>query len=328
MDSVQRLRRQAQSGGHLQSSAQQVVTTQPQPSGEPTVVIQPAQPDTVYVPSYNPTEVYGTWPYSDYPPVVLPPAPGYAVGTALASGLAFGAGVAVTAGLWNWATPNWGGGNFNVNVNRWNNINANRAAIHSGTWNVANRSGGRPMIRPTNGPVGRPVRGNGLSPNAIGRPNVRVPASAVNRPPRANLPNAGQHVNLSPGSRPNAPANRPNPQGNRPNIQANRPNAGANRANLQANHPNFQGNRANFAANRPSAPASRPNFQANRPSGGAFGGMNQGNRAAQFQQRGMQSRQSFQRPQGGFQRAGGGNFQRGGGGGGFHGGGGGGRGRR
>ena len=291
MNSIQHLRLQAQSEGHLQSSAQQVVKTEAQPSGQSSITIQPAQPDIVYVPSYNPTQVYGTWPYADYPPVVLPPPPGYAVGTALVSGLAFGAGVAITAGLWNWATPNWGGGNFNVNVNRWNNINVNRASIHSGTWNVANRPGGRPPIRPTNGPVGHPVRGNGLSPKAIGRPNVHVPASAVNRPQHPTRTNPGQHVNLSSGSRPNAPAHRPN--------------APANRPNLQGSHPNLQGN--------------RPNLQANRPSGGAFSGMNQGNRATQFQQRGMQSHQSVQRHQGGFQRGGGEHFRGGGGGGRSHG---------
>lgn len=87
-----------------------------------TIVIEPAQADVVYVPSYNPADVYGTWPYPSYPPVYLPPPVGYPVGTALAAGLAFGAGVAITAGLWNWARPVWGGGYgggyVNVNVNR------------------------------------------------------------------------------------------------------------------------------------------------------------------------------------------------------------------
>ena len=45
---------------------------------------QPAQPRCVYVPSYNPTAVYGTWPYPAYPPVVA----------AAASGLCGGHGTA------------------------------------------------------------------------------------------------------------------------------------------------------------------------------------------------------------------------------------------
>jgi hypothetical protein len=126
LDSVQRLRRQAQTNGNLQSSQQQVVRTEQQ-----AIVIEPAQADVVYVPSYNPTDVYGTWPYPAYPPVYLPPPVGYPLGGALATGIAFGVGVAAVAGLWNWARPGWGSGNVNVNVGRYNNINVNRPALKS-----------------------------------------------------------------------------------------------------------------------------------------------------------------------------------------------------
>ena len=169
-DSIQRLRRQAQTAGNLQSSPQQVVRQEQQ-----TIVIQPADPNVVYVPNYNPTTVYGAWPYPSYPPVYLPPPPGYYFGTALATGLAFAAGAAVVGGLWGWASPSWGGGYANVNVNRYNNINVHGAKINSAQWN-ANRPGGRPagFTRPPNGPVGRPVRTNGLPAGAIGRNQVSV----------------------------------------------------------------------------------------------------------------------------------------------------------
>ncbi|HXT78453.1 MAG TPA: DUF3300 domain-containing protein, partial [Acetobacteraceae bacterium] len=219
LDSVQRLRHQAQSQGHLQSTPQQVVRTEPAPAGSSapqTIVIAPAQPDVVYVPSYSPAQVYGTWPYPTYPPVVAAPAPGYVMGTALLGGLAFGAGVAITSSLWGWSSPNWGGGNVNVNVNRWNNINANnisgnRGRINSGTWNsTMNRPGGRPanLQRPPGGPVGSPGRNAGLPANAVGRRNVSVPGNLVNSPGRANAQglNAANRPNLNPGSRPNAPA--------------------------------------------------------------------------------------------------------------------------
>jgi hypothetical protein len=68
-DSVQRLRRQAQQAGHLKTTEQQVVSTQAtvddqgQPAPDPAIVIQPADPQVVYVPAYNPSVVYGTWPY-------------------------------------------------------------------------------------------------------------------------------------------------------------------------------------------------------------------------------------------------------------------------
>src|ERR1700739_179680 len=58
LDSVQRLRRQAQSAGSLKTTAQQRVVVEKE-----TIVIQPADTQTVYVPLYNPAEVYGTWPY-------------------------------------------------------------------------------------------------------------------------------------------------------------------------------------------------------------------------------------------------------------------------
>ena len=123
MDSVQRLRSQAQASGALTTTSQQTVT-----NDGPTVIIQPAEPTTVYVPVYNPSVVYGTWPYSAYPPVYFPPPSGYVLGAALA----FGAGIAIARGLWNVGYPNWRYGNVNINVNRWNTVNINRPPIRFG----------------------------------------------------------------------------------------------------------------------------------------------------------------------------------------------------
>ena len=165
---VQRLRRLAQANDKLQSSPQQVVSTQqvtvepPAGSSQPptqqeVIVIQPAQSDTVYVPSYNPAAVYGSsWPYPSYPPYYAAPPPGYYFGTALATGLAFAAGAAVVGGLWGWASPGWGGGYANVNVNQYNNINVESVADHfkplgRGRWEWAARQF-RPRARRTGGP--------------------------------------------------------------------------------------------------------------------------------------------------------------------------------
>jgi hypothetical protein len=81
----------------------------------------------VYVPTYNPTVVYGAWPYPTYPPYAYYP-PGYVAGGAL---LGFTAGVIVGGALW--GNCNWGGGNVNVNVNRYNNFN--KTNISNGNWN-------------------------------------------------------------------------------------------------------------------------------------------------------------------------------------------------
>lgn len=131
MDSVQRLRRQAQQAGNLKTSEQQKVIVE-----QSTIQIVPANPQVVYVPTYNPTVVYGTWPYPAYPPVYVPPPPGYAAASGLAAGLAFGVGVAITSALW--SDVNWNNHSVNINVNRYNNINVNRRLdVNSSTtrWN-------------------------------------------------------------------------------------------------------------------------------------------------------------------------------------------------
>ncbi len=125
MDAVQRLRAAAQKAGNLESTEQQTVVIEEAPQTQETViVIEPAQPQVVYVPTYNPTVVYGTWWYPRYPPYYLPPPPGYVFGTALATGIAFGVGIGITNALWGGC--NWGRRNVNINVNRYNNINVNR----------------------------------------------------------------------------------------------------------------------------------------------------------------------------------------------------------
>ncbi|MFM0617104.1 DUF3300 domain-containing protein [Paraburkholderia nemoris] len=129
MDSVQHLRKQAQAAGNLKTSSQQKVVVE-----QSTIQIVPANPQVVYVPTYNPTVVYGTWPYPAYPPVYVPPPPGYAIASGLAAGLAFGAGVAVANSLW--GGFNWNTHDVNINVNHYNNINVNnRLNVNSSTTN-------------------------------------------------------------------------------------------------------------------------------------------------------------------------------------------------
>ncbi len=91
-------------------------------------------PTTVYVPAYDPNVVYGTWPYPQSPPYYYPPPVGWGVGNALLTGMAFAGGAAIVGSLWGWGSPNWGGGNINVNANRYNNINVNRNQISGNNW--------------------------------------------------------------------------------------------------------------------------------------------------------------------------------------------------
>ena len=117
MDAVQRLRAKAQAAGNLQTTEQQKVIVE-----EKVIKIEPASPQVVYVPTYNPTVVYGAWPYPAYPPYPWY-APGYAFG---ASMLAFGTGVALGA-AWGyaWGGANWGRGKVDVDINRNTNFNTN-----------------------------------------------------------------------------------------------------------------------------------------------------------------------------------------------------------
>jgi uncharacterized membrane protein YgcG len=135
--SVQRLRAKAAAAGNLKSSPQQKVTSTGS-STEPTIVIEPANPELIYVPYYNPVWAYGPWPYPAYPPYYYPPPPAYGYGAALATGFMFGVGLAAAGamfGSWNW-NHGAGYGNVNVNVNNATNIdrNFNAGRYPNGNW--------------------------------------------------------------------------------------------------------------------------------------------------------------------------------------------------
>ena len=101
MDAVQRMRAKAKGTGALQSNEQQVVETKTIESKE-VIVIEQSNPQVVYVPSYNPTVVYGA-PVYPYPPIYYPPPYG-------AMAISFGVGVAMGAfwsGGWGWGCG-WG----------------------------------------------------------------------------------------------------------------------------------------------------------------------------------------------------------------------------
>jgi uncharacterized protein DUF3300 len=100
MDAVQVMRQKAQQSGNLKSTPQQVVKTE-----GPTIVVEPADPNVVYVPAYNPWAVYG-YPISPWP--FWYPYPGiWFGGPYLSFGIGFGIG---WYGGFGWG---WGGWGFN-----------------------------------------------------------------------------------------------------------------------------------------------------------------------------------------------------------------------
>ncbi len=125
MASIQQLRQQAQQTGHLQTTPQQVVTVD---QGD--IAIEPANPQMVYVPDYDPAIVYGTWGYPSYPPVYFPPWPGYV----LAGGIGFGVGFAISAPFWGWDRFDWRHHSIYIDRGRYDRLSPGHPYIGGATW--------------------------------------------------------------------------------------------------------------------------------------------------------------------------------------------------
>ncbi len=199
MDSIQRLRSRANANGKLESTSQQTVTVQSQGSKD-YVVIEPASPTEIYVPYYQPAVVYGSWPYPAYPPLYFAPPPGYVTASALAAGVAFGAGVA--AGYAVWGHCNWAGHNINVVSNRSvniNNFNRNTANLTNWEHNPDHRHG---------------VRYNN---DAVRQKYARTDAQAGRQVRQDFRGRDGERV-LDPDRRPDAGERRPDAGDRRPGV--------------------------------------------------------------------------------------------------------------
>ena len=126
MDSIQRLRRRAQSAGVLVSAPQAVVTT-----AEPEIAIEPPNSETVYFPVCDPSLVYGAWPYPAYPPDYFPD---FFEGATLGG---FGCGwfgAPIIAPLWGWRHWNWPRHRIDVDRDKFATLNGNRPPIGDGVW--------------------------------------------------------------------------------------------------------------------------------------------------------------------------------------------------
>ena len=98
MDAVQVMRQRAQAAGNLKTTPQQTVATQ-----DSSIIIQPASPDVVYVPAYDPWVIYGdplvAWPgWYPYPGI-------WYDGPYLSFGIGFGIGF---FGGFGWGWGHWG----------------------------------------------------------------------------------------------------------------------------------------------------------------------------------------------------------------------------
>ncbi len=113
MSAVQRMRARAEASGRLKSTPQQTVTNETQ-GGQQAVVIEPANPDIVYVPYYDPFYVWGPPVFGYYPPLFYP-AFGFGFGPGLDIGFFFGGWPWWGGwGAWGWC-PNWFGSTVIIN---------------------------------------------------------------------------------------------------------------------------------------------------------------------------------------------------------------------
>ena len=248
MAAVQSMRYRARQAGQLRDTPQQVIV-----DDGPEIVIQPANPEVVYVPYYDPWVCYGA-PITPYYGWYRPAPPiGFALGVGI--GIGFGVGIGIAAfGHFGWGyhawAPNWHSNTIIVNHNTY--ISRSTTVINRGGYGAYNQGFGR----------GGPQGFSHASFNARAPLYNGHPINATNRPPmNGGGNNGGFNRPGGPGantlSRPNQPGNL-----NRPGAPA----AGA------YNRP------ANGAGtyNRP-APGAAPST-AGRP--GAFNGQPNGGRPA------------------------------------------------
>lgn len=272
LNTVQVLRGRAQAHGSLQSGPQQTVNVTQNVTVAPAqgavvapppqvITIAPAQPETVFVPVYDPNVVFGTWPHASYPPTYFPPPVGWGLGNALLTGMAFAGGAAIVGSLWGWGSPNWGRGDISINANRYNNINVNRNQISGNSWrhDATHRHG----VAYRNDEVRNRVNAN--RPDGA-RPGAGADRAAAREQFRGRVdqaqrgegigarPGAGDRA--GPGDRQGGPGDRT--PGGRPGGAAERPGGGAGA------RPGGAGERPNLADR---APASRPGT-AERPGAG------------------------------------------------------------
>jgi uncharacterized protein DUF3300/endosialidase-like protein len=327
MDAIQRLRAKAQDNGKLETTEQQTVTVNKQ-GEKPVIVIEPASPDVVYVPYYDPAVVYGTWPYPDYPPYYYPPPSGYIYGGAIARGLAWGAAFAVGHQVWN--NFDWRNGNINVDVNRnlnvernfnkWEHNSYHRRGVNYNNDAVRNKFANA-NARPTNRQLdrGRGEAGANLGGKPGTRPSIgQLEQGLKGKPGQKPGGPGGSNLGGKPGNKPGAPGG-PN-LGGKPGSKPGGPGG-----------PNLGGTPGAKPGQKPGPGKAKPKG----PSGGNAFDPSDGPRAKDFSKRGQASLgnrgpSDFKRPSGGRPshaggggRPGGGHISRGGGG---RGGGGGGRG--
>jgi Protein of unknown function (DUF3300) len=192
MDAVQRMRAKAYDRKKLATTKEQVVTVK-QEQNRQIINIEPAVPDALYVPYYEPQVVYGDWPYADYPAYPYYWGyPGYIGAGLIATGVAFGAAYALgrwasggywgSGGFWGGNRINWGGGGIDINrgarVEHWRHNPQHRRGAGYNNSNLEQRFG----------------NANRLGANRQGLGSIANRPGAGDRGQRLNREGLGRHA--------------------------------------------------------------------------------------------------------------------------------------
>ena len=183
MDAVQRMRAKAQQAGKLASTPQENVVTGTD-NGQPQIQIEPADPDVIYVPVYDPLWIWGPAVWYPYPRWFWPPR------SVIYGGLGFGFGIGINAGFyfgagwhgwggWGWH-PGWGDRRIIVNNSfiHQNNFNTARIGNAHGTSNWAHDPGHRQGVPYSRPELNQQYRAN-VRQNIAPRPSVDQTRNAL-----------------------------------------------------------------------------------------------------------------------------------------------------
>jgi len=196
MATVQELRGKARDQGNLKTTSEQKVLDE---NGN--ILIEPANPEVIYVPVYDPAYVYGPWWYPNYPPYYWYYPPGFYGGAYFS----FGPGIFFGFDAFPWVWFDWSFHRVRMDINRTSHFNnfrgRNNDIGHVWTHNPSHRRGvayrdlktserfGSRAPRAAS-PSGQERRG--YQGGRIGQQNVRPSQAPSQRGDRQALPQTPQ----------------------------------------------------------------------------------------------------------------------------------------
>lgn len=204
MDAIQHLRRRAEAAGTLVTTPQQAVS-----SADEEIEIEPANPDVLYVPSYDPSCIYGSWPYPDEPPYYF--GTGSDSCTPADSVMDFDDGIYPPFGFWAWGSFDWRRHQIRIDRDRYERFHTGNPPAGDIWQHDPVHRHGVPYRNPetarrfegTAAPDVRVIRGFGPSPREPS-PTEVAPRTAPRERPA--IPSAGRAPLASPSGHPAPPA--------------------------------------------------------------------------------------------------------------------------